>query len=261
MDRFNAAMEILEYKPSRLFFEKPLVATQGQENVIEQDYYLAKEIIHKTGLIQCETAMVFNYRFFGHVKKAKNIINERGFGKLLNISAFTHYACWSHVIDLIHYFAGPLYKISAFQGNSIHSTEMGGGMSAQDITACFTSLGDATGTLIGTTSLPWVFPLFEISMNFECGRICLQDLDGDLEILSPAMKEIETHRITNDLSRWDHYNSSFIKSVKAYLESIRNRLPVPVPGISGLMEMQVEAAIKRSISNNVPVILGDVFPI
>ncbi len=258
MERFDAASALLELRPRRIFFEKPLVAHQGQENVTEQDFVDGRMILNAAGVIGCETAMVFNYRFFEHSLLARRIVAERDFGQALNVTGLVHYACWSHCIDLVHHFAGPLEVVSALQSRSEHTS---GSMSAKDVTIAFRTTGDATGTLIGTTTLAWDFPLFELTFNFERGRIRMQDLDGDMEVMDARKMEVEHYRIFGAKSRWDQYNSSFNKSIKAYLDSVRQSQPPPVPGMAGLLELQVEAGAKRSIAQARPVNLTSEFPL
>ncbi len=259
--RLEAARALLEHKPRRLFFEKPLVARHGQENVTEQDFLDGREIVRWAERMGCETAMVFNYRFFEHSAIARRAVTERDFGQAINVSGLTHYACWSHCIDLVHFFAGPIAEIAALQGRDERGAPMAGGMRARDVTAAFRTQGDATGTLIGTTALAWTFPLFELTVNFERGRIRMQDLDGDLTIMDARGMEVETYRIAGDRSRWDQYNSSFRKSVQAYLQTVRHGQPPPVPGWLGLQELQVEAALKRSIAQARPVDVAREFPL
>jgi hypothetical protein len=45
------------------------------------------------------------------------------------------------------------------------------------------------------------------------------------------------------------------------VQSLRDGLPPPVPGLAGLQELQVEAAIKRSISLRRPVDLPTELPL
>ena len=256
--RLEATQAILAHHPRRIFFEKPLVAQQGQENVGEQDFFDAQKIMQRAQVIGCETAMVFNYRFFEHSALAQRIVRERGFGNVLNVSGLVHYACWSHCIDLVHFFAGPIAEISALQGRAVHAS---GNFSAQDVTVAFRTEGDATGTLIGTTTLAWTFPLYELTFNFEHGRICMQDLDGEMTVMDARGLEVQRYRIAADRSRWNQYNDSFKKSLQAYLQSIRDQQPPPVPGRFGLLELQVEAGIKRSIATSRPVKLSEEFPV
>ena len=258
-DRYDAACALLEHHPRRLFFEKPLVAHHWQENVTEQDFEDGLKILQKAAALGCETAMIFNYRFFEQSQAARRIAAERGFGEVRNISGLVHYACWSHCIDLVHFFAGPIAEISALQGQAVHSA---GWMHAQDVTAAFRTESDASGTLIGTTTLEWKYPLYELTFNYERGRIRMQVLDGELTVMDSQRSEVESYRVTGgDRSRWDQYNRSFKKSIAAYLQSIRYRQPPPVPGKFGLLELQVEAALKRSIALARPVKLADEFPL
>jgi predicted dehydrogenase len=256
--RYAAAMALLEHHPKRVFFEKPLCAQAGQENVSEEDFFNARLLLQKAKEVQAETAMVFNYRFFEHSIRAKRIIAERQFGSVLNVTGLVHYACWSHSIDLIHFLGGPIAEISALQGGIEHKPA---GQIARDVTAAFKMENGATGSLIGTSSLAWKFPLFQLTFNFEGGRIQIQDLDGEMTVMDARGLDVETYRITADLSRWNQYHASFGKSLKAYLDSVRAGAPPSVPGLAGLQELQVEAAIKRSIAQSRPVNLAAEFPL
>ena len=255
--RLEATQALLAHKPRRIFFEKPLVAAHGQENVTEQDFADAQSLLRQASAIGCETAMVFNYRFFEHSQLAKRLVAERNFGAVRNVTGLVHYACWSHAIDLVHFFAGPIAELSALQGAATHAQC---NFAARDVTAAFRTAGDASGTLIGTATLAWTFPLFDLTLNYERGRIRMQDLDGDLTVMDAQGKEVQTYRIAGDRSRWDQYNDSFKKSLRAYLQSIRDGQAPPVPGHFGLLELQVEAAIKRSIATARPVVLAEAFP-
>jgi predicted dehydrogenase len=145
------------------------------------------------------------------------------------------------------------------QGQAVHGA---GWMRAQDVTTAFRTEGDATGTLIGTTNLEWKYPLYELTFNYERGRIRMQDLDGEMTVMDNRRSEVESYRVTGgDHSRWDQYNRSFKKSIAAYLQSIRDHQPPPVPGKFGLLDLQVEAAMKRSIDQARPVKLAEEFPL
>ena len=258
MDRFDASKALLEFAPRRLFFEKPLVAQHGQAKVTEQDFFDGRQILRSAAEKDCETAMIFNYRFFDQSITAKEIVESRGFGSVKNVTGLVHYACWSHAIDLVHFFAGTLAEISALGSQT---TRSGAGIEAVDVTAAFRTDNDATGTLIGTCGMHWGCPLFELTLNFEGGRIHLRGLDGDMEVLDGTSGRHELFSISRDHSRWDQYGRSFEKSITAYLTTLRDGTPPPVPGIAGLQELQVEAGIKRSIEQSRPVVLAEEFPL
>ena len=206
-DRLAAANEVLSFTPKRIFFEKPLTAAKGQANVSEEDFFNGAALLKKAQTINCQTAMIFNYRFFEHSLLAKQIIQERGFGKVLNVTALVHFACWSHCIDLIHAFAGTVTEISAFSGTSVREAA---GMKATDVCVAFRTSDDAVGTILGSNALTWDLPLFEMTFNFERGRIRFQDLDGDMEVSDCTLsakfgRRQESYGISKDKSRWDPY--------------------------------------------------------
>ncbi|NLN18801.1 MAG: Gfo/Idh/MocA family oxidoreductase [Firmicutes bacterium] len=252
--RYDAAMTLLEFKPKRLFFEKPLVAQRDQANVVEDDFFKAKEILQRAQEQGTETAMVFNYRFFDQTRRAKRIIDERDFGCPKHVTGLVHYACWSHCIDLIMHFCGPIAEVTALRSRD-------GSSGAYAITAAFRLDNDATGTIIGTNNIHFNLPLYELTFAFAHGRLSTRDLDGDLEVLDYRTNMHEVYGLSRINSRWDQYQASFGKSLHAYLESIRQGSPPPVPGIAGLYELQFEAALKRSIAQQRPVNLAEEFPI
>jgi len=175
----------------------------------------------------------------------------------MSVVALTHFACWSHCIDLILEFAGPVREIFAQQGKQSYPFEEG---EAMDVAASFVFSNGATGVLLGTSGISWNLPLFELTINFEGGRIHFRDLDQNMEVLDYHQNIHELFSPSRDESRWTKYNESFEKSVDAYLDSIRNGAPPPVPGIAGLLELQFEASIKKSIAERRPIVVAEEFP-
>jgi predicted dehydrogenase len=257
--RHEVGSALIELGVPRIFFEKPLVAMQGQARVTEEDFSNARDMLRLAAAHGCETAMVFNYRFFEQSISAREIVAARRFGRVIAIAAQVHYACWSHAIDLIHWFAGGIREITALEGPVEREGERVG--AAKDVTAAFITVDGAAGTLIGTAGMKWQHPLFELTFTFERGRIHLRDLDGTLEILDGARQQHETISFVRDISRWANYDESFKKAIGAYLQSLRAGTPPPVPGVDGLRELQVEAALKRSIREKRPVNLAEEFPL
>ncbi len=261
--RYEIGSELLELGVPRLFFEKPLVAALGQAHVTEEDFNLAKALLDRAHEKGCKTAMVFNYRFFEQSLAAKKIVAERNFGEVVNAVGLVHYACWSHCIDLIQHFGGSIAEITALGGHFDRQTFEVDiiDVTAKDVTAAFLLGNGGTGTIIGTAAMKWQHPLYELILTFENGRIHMRDLDGTLEILDGARQTHETHAMVRHTSRWDQYKDSFAKSLEAYLDSLRSGSQPPVPGIDGLRELQVEAALKRSIVQKRPVLLQEEFPL
>jgi predicted dehydrogenase len=127
--------------------------------------------------------------------------------------------------------------------------------------ASFLIGNQATGVLLGTSGINWNFPLFELTVNFEGGRIHFRDLDQDMEVLDYRSQVHEIFSPSRGESRWTKYDESFEKSVDAYLASIRKGAPPPVPGMAGLLELQFEASLKKSIAERRPVLPSEEFPI
>ena len=255
--RHEVGTALIEIGVPRIFFEKPLVAVEGQACVSEDDFAKGRQMLRLASAKGCETAMVFNYRFFEQSIAAKEIVAARKFGRVINVTAQVHYACWSHVIDLIHWFAGGLREITALSGPIERTGDRVG--AAKDVTAAFVTEDGAAGTIIGTAGMKWQHPLFELVFTFENGRLHLRDLDGTLEILDGARSLHETISYVRDSSRWANYDESFKKALGAYLNSLREGTPPRVPGVDGLRELQVEAALKRSIREKRPVNLAEEF--
>jgi predicted dehydrogenase len=257
-DRYEVGRQLVALGIPRLFFEKPLVAQAGQAHVSEDDFHKGRTLMKEARARGCETAMIFNYRFFDQVLAAKKIATTRDFGPVIHATGLVHFACWSHCIDLVHHFAGNIIEVTALSSNV---ARQGAGIDARDITAALRLENGATGTLVGTAGMNFQHPLFELVLTFANGRIHLRDLDGTMEVLDGASQSQETYAIGRNHSRWDQYRSSFQKSLGAYLDSLRRGEAPPVPGRDGLRELQVEAAFKRSIAERRPVLVQEEFPL
>lgn len=256
--RADVLRELLPLRPKRVLCEKPLVASAGQAAVSEEDFLTARSLMQIANEQNVSLAMIFNYRFFLQVQRALKLREERNLGELQQVSAVVHYACWSHVIDLILHFAGDIHKVSALEGRNLHS---GAGMEAHDLSAALNFTNGATGTILGSAGMGFDFDLFELLLVYERGRIRLRDLDGDLDVMDTTQGTSEVMRLPADMTRWGQYAASFAASINAYLESVRLDQAPPVPGLAGLRELQVEAALRRSIAEKRPVILTRDFPI
>ncbi|MFN8491251.1 MAG: Gfo/Idh/MocA family oxidoreductase [Caldilineaceae bacterium] len=257
--RYAVADELLTFRPKRLFFEKPLVAQQGQAAVSEEDFNLARTLLQRAQAAGTETAMVFNYRFFDQTIKARELIQTHNLGRPVHFTALVHYACWSHCIDLILDFIGPATTITALATQQTGPCM--GSENVANVTAAVRMQNDAVGALIGTCAIDFGLPLYELTLAFERGRISMRDLDGDLELIDYTTGRHTVHALSRNVSRWDQYRASFGKAINAYLDSVRAGAPPPVPGVAGLRELQFEAALKRSLAQGKPVALAETFPV
>ena len=252
--RYDVTKALLQGKPKRLFFEKPLVAQHGQDQVCEDDFFQARDLIQRARASGTETAMVFNYRFFDHTARIKRIVAERDFGQLIHASMFVNYACWSHCIDLLHLFGGRAAQVSALAGSIPYKD-------AVDVSGSFCLANGATGTILGTNGFRFDSPLYQVILNFEQGTIRFSDLDVSMDVFDNTTRYCETYTLIANHSRWDQYRASFAKSLAAYLDTIRRNEPPPVPGMAGLEELQFEVALRRSIEQKRPVDVQGEFPL
>src|SRR5215510_8405499 len=78
----ESTLSLLSFKPKRLFLEKPLVAKGGQAHVTQEDFWDGKKLLLQAQETETETAIVFNYRFFDQIQRAKLLIQERNFGNV-----------------------------------------------------------------------------------------------------------------------------------------------------------------------------------
>lgn len=251
------ARELLKYGVKRLFIEKPLHAANGQANVTEQDFYEARDMLREAQSKGTEVAMIFNYRFFAQSQNLKRLIQERDLGEMLQSTWFVHYACWSHCIDLLRYFGGPVHSITAISGDRRFGS---GHMLGHDVAAAFTLTSGAVGTIVGSSASSFHLPLYHVTMNFERGTVSFSDLDSRLTLYREGSNFGETYFIMPDKSRWTQYDASFENSLEAYFHSLRNGEKPPVSGMDGLAELQFEAALKRSAASGRTVELNSEFP-
>ena len=254
--RDTVGTALIELGAPRLFFEKPLVARGGQAHVTEEDFERGRTMIRLAAARGCQTAMIFNYRFFDHTMCARKLIEERDLGQVVGVYGATHYACWSHCIDLTLNLAGEVVEMAGASGAMVRP-----GHNAVDVTAAFRLAGGGAGTILGTCGWSFKHPLYDLTFLFERGRIRIQDLDGPLDVISGDEGKQERIAPGADHNRWASYDRSFQRSLEAYLTSLRADAEPPVAGNEGLRELQFEAALKRSLAQGRLVDVQKEFPL
>lgn len=254
---YDVTARLIDRGLPRILVEKPLVAMAGQAAVGERDYLLGAQLLERAAERGTELAMNFNYRSFASVRRAQEVLAERNFGAVTGVSARAHYACWSHVIDLIAVFAGPVRRLVALESPQPRS---GAGLTATDLSVSFVTDGGAAGVLLGSAGGSWEQSLLEIRIDAERGSVILEDLDGPLTVLSGSGGLVERVEPSAHASRWDRYTASFAAALDGYLASVRAGVSPPVPARAGLDELCFEAAVRRSVVTGRPVFLAENFP-
>ncbi|MDR0932340.1 MAG: Gfo/Idh/MocA family oxidoreductase [Victivallales bacterium] len=240
---YQSACQLLDFKPKRLFIEKPLHARNGQANVSEQDFFEARDLLRLATSAGTEIAMNFNYRFFEQTLNLKRMIHDKNLGKLRQSSWFVNYACWSHCIDLLHYLGGEITEVVAVSGTHSYGEGLQQGT---DLGCAFLTNNGSAGTLLGSSCPAFSSPLYHVVLNFDCGTVTFADLDADLNLYRNSSEYRESYSLNADKSRWTQYAASFEKALASYLDTIRHELPPPVSGMDGLRELQLEAAMRRA---------------
>ena len=243
--------ELIARGVPRLYVEKPFVAKRGQAFVTDDDYREGVTLLADAERAGVQIAIGFNYRAFATVQTA--LAATASWGGVTGVTATAHYACWSHTIDLIALFAGPVRRVSALAGEHEHGTPP---MRTVDRAVTFITEDDAVGTLRGSAGSSFADTLLELTVQFERGRATLRDLGMSLE-LAGHDGAIVRHRPPTDASRWGLYDRSFADSLTAYIASVRALSTPAVTGADGVSELLFEAGIHRSLATGAPVHLAD----
>lgn len=250
----------------RIFTEKPFVSAHGQERVDEDDFERALTIANAAKAAKLEIALGFNYRFFDTVRSSLDVMEANNFGTPSTVVASAHYACWSHTIDLIGMVCGRFAAVSALGESAPEGAAVADSSSMEtEITPsraiAFTTESGAVGTLSGTARRAWNDELFSVSFLSPAGRIEWSDLDVESHSFDAATGRHSSTRLGAGDSRWSTYSRSFVSSVTAYLDAVRADAPAPVGLDAGLQELQVEAAIARSIATGRVIDVQREFPL
>ena len=243
----DVSTALVDLGVKRLFIEKPLNARNGQANVTEEDYFEAARFLKHAEEKGCEVAMNFNYRFYEISKKLRAIMAERNYGELKECTFMVNYACWSHCIDLLRFFGGKIKTVTA----------LGEKKENADLAGAFFFENGGTGTILGTSATNFSMSLYYVVLNFEKAIVKFEDLDSEMSIYETGTQYRETFRLLGNFSRWQQYTDSFAKSLEAYLAAIDNGEKPPVTGADGVIELQFEAALRRSAARGCPVNFAD----
>ena len=150
----------------------------------------------------------------------------------------------SRCIDLIATVAVPFARIAAL------TTGIG---DSPDLAVAFTTALEVSGTLFATHRMAWQHPLFELAISYERDRVLIRDLYGQIEVFESCRPGSEVISAPRDVSRWERYRASFAASLDGYFAFIAANGRPPLTGRDGLRELQVEAAIRRSIASETTV--------
>jgi len=246
---------LIEHAVPRILVEKPLAAASGQSRITHDDLRDGERLARLARERGIQLAMAYNYRHFAVVARARAEAERRGWSAPAGVTAATHYACLSHVIDLSGMFLGELDTVTALAGDAPRGAEP---WLLEDRVVAFTATTGATGVLRVSSAQPWGDTLLDVTVAYPEGSIRITDLDGSLELYDRAEGWRQRLTRADELSRDDGYGSSFANSVRAYLGSVRADAPPPSSVDDGVAELRFHVAVARSIAEARPVRLREV---
>ncbi|GAA3640032.1 hypothetical protein GCM10022200_24480 [Microbacterium awajiense] len=245
---------LIEARVPRVFTEKPLISQAGQENVDEDDFFRARDIVGLANEAGFEIAMGFNYRFFESVQDSLDAVAGARLGPLRTVVANSHFATWSHTLDLIGMACGPIATLTAMAGPG---TARDGRTPTRSVS--FRAVSGAVGSALGSALRDWEDDLLDISFSFDGGHLRWRDLDAESSMFEAASGRRTVTVLPGP--REARYSASFTASLTAYLAAVRTNAPPPVGVDAGLRELQMEASISRSIREHRAVRVQEEFPL
>lgn len=245
---------LIEQGVPRIYVEKPLAAAAGQTRIGAADLADGARLHRAAAEHGVQLAMGYNYRHFATVAAARAEVAGRGWSQPSGVVAWTHYACLSHVIDLVGVFLGELDTIAALRGPDAHGDEK---FRVEDRVVAFTAVSGATGVLRASAAQPRADRLFDLTVSYPEGTVRIADLDGTLETFDAAAgRRIRSER-GDERSREDGYEESFGTALRAYLDTVRSGALPPSSGADGVRELRFHAAVEQALASGRSVRLGD----
>jgi len=249
--RYELVNKLINVGTSRIFCEKPFVAKDGL-NVVIDDFIAGARLLDMAKIANIEIAQQFNYRFMAPVTTALNAAIEHDLGQVCSFTVQSHFGCWAHVIDLVNLITGGIEQINAMYG----PLRVGNELESKDVAVSMRSQAGVVGTVLGTVATAWNTPLFRINVTYEHGGVEFADFSKPVKLT--VGDDIQMLPLIPDLERWDQYRASFGAALNAYFEAIESGSVPPVSGHDGVEELRLEAAIRLSADNmGRPVILSE----
>src|SRR5579875_536115 len=239
----------------RIYCEKPLVAHQGQLRIDESDWAEAVSIADRAREAGSEIAVGFNYRAFVSFRRGLEAAKDRTWGRLVSVSVHAHYACLSHVLDLMMVIGGPIAEVFALEGGWRPS---GGGFVGPDRHVVARLQSGATADLHVSAAGAWEDSLVRLTAQYEEGRFTVVDLDRRLELFDH--QEGRSEQVETAATRDEGYARSFQTSLAEYLAAVTSSRPAPTGIDAALRHLEAEAMIVRAIRSNQPVAARDLTP-
>ena len=244
--------------PEAFHFEPALAALEAGAHVFcekvmtesaEKAWKLVKTALERDLLL----AVDYNYRFFPVFRELKGIIDRGELGRIALINVYAHSYCMHHALDLIRFLGGEIVEVAAMH-TRWHLPRGPLPLPVGDLVYCPTRnegvvlrlANGAVATLAGSLHMHLKETMIQLECVGEKGRALIDEVNianiaGRLRLYTTPDSE---PKVTTYPSIAFSY--AFERSIRAFIESVRERRAPSPSGIDGLRAVEYEEAVVRS---------------
>ena len=227
-----------------VFCEKPLAGKRNQLSVRGEDIEAARPVIDAWKKAGTCFGINFNYRTSVPAMQIRQAIDDGTMGEIIGINVRAHLWCWSHVIDLMRWFAGDVAELTGY-------TTGPEGAEHRGATLKFTS--GAVGTLMGTFDTGTAHEMLRIEVVGDGCRAVMTDLGGRVEFFPYSNTQREVLIWENPLSEWrGGFDKTFEHSITNYMNAVKAGVQPAVNGVNAIRELEIDAGIFVSAQTGKP---------
>jgi len=234
---------------SHVYCEKLLADTaEGAERMVKAARESSRQLM-----------VGYNYRFSPSALKLREIVTSGKLGDIAFACAMTFGYCLHHTLDLVCSLMGEVEEAYSIldtnppeptavkfeqYGNFVYSASR-----CRSINLRFK--GGAVGTLISSDYMRFGHPAVRVDLVGSKARANMDDIVGRVTIFGKD-REAEVWMPSLIGDRLD-LGSTTQAAVSAFVDSLRDGKPVPIPGSDGLNRLRLEVALLKSAQENHPV--------
>ena len=226
-----------------VFCEKTLTGRRGCNRIQWQDVLDAKPVIDAWKKAGTFFGINFNYRTSPPAVLIKEALDDGSMGDIIALNVRANVACWSHVIDLMRWFAGDVAELTAY---------VNGDDDCPDRSAVLKFASGTFGTLMGSVRFGWIHDLLRVEVVGTKCRAVMTDLCGRAEFFPADPKErVRIWQLPAD-NRWGEFDRTFHNSCVNYAKAVQAGKEPPVTGTDAIRELEIDAGIFVSAETGKP---------
>lgn len=252
-----------------LHHEAVMYCLKNQVNVFCEKL-LATRIEHATEMVQTAQennltlGVNYNYRFIPAIQKIKELIEVQALGKLAYFVINVHAFSYAHALDILSFFGGTIKSVAALNQNDPEQRVFAGTDWSQydDDIQYIPSTGinvmvefenGGTGVVNSSIHYPLHSYIMSVEAVFEQGVVNFSGMNmfsikGKLTWFSKkSITAVDMNYLKNMYATG--YELSFYNSVEDFVRCYVNGKNVETDGKMGLLNMELEKHISRSVKN------------